>query len=188
VGAGSICTTRIVTGVGMPQVTAVQACADEAHRHGRTVIADGGIRYSGDMVKALAVGADAVMLGSLLAGLDESPGELVIFEGRRFKEYRGMGSLGAMKGLARDRYGRKAGKAVPEGIEGQVPYKGPLADFLGQLTGGLRSGMGYVGAANLADLRARAQFVRITNAGLIESHPHSIYVTKESPNYPSAPE
>jgi IMP dehydrogenase len=188
VGAGSICTTRIVTGVGMPQVTAVQACADEAHRHGRTVIADGGIRYSGDMVKALAVGADAVMLGSLLAGLDESPGELVIFEGRRFKEYRGMGSLGAMKGLARDRYGRKAGKAVPEGIEGQVPYKGPLADFVGQLTGGLRSGMGYVGAANLADLRARAQFVRITNAGLIESHPHSIYVTKESPNYPSAPE
>jgi IMP dehydrogenase len=189
VGAGSICTTRIVTGVGIPQITAVQACAEEAHRHGASVIADGGIRYSGDIVKALAVGADAVMLGSLLAGLDESPGELVIFEGRRFKEYRGMGSLGAMKGLARDRYGRKeGGKAVPEGIEGQVPYKGPLADFVGQLTGGLRSGMGYVGAADLPELRARARFVRITNAGLIESHPHSVFVTKESPNYPSVPE
>jgi IMP dehydrogenase len=169
-------------------VTAVQACAAEAHSRGRTVIADGGMRYSGDIVKALAVGADAVMLGSLFAGLDESPGEMVIFEGRRFKEYRGMGSLGAMKGLARDRYGGGAGKAVPEGIEGQVPYKGPLADYVTQLTGGLRSGMGYAGAHTLAELRERAQFVRITNAGLIESHPHSIYVTKEAPNYPSAPE
>jgi IMP dehydrogenase len=155
-----------------------------------TVIADGGIKYSGDIVKALAAGADAVMLGSLLAGLTESPGELVIYEGRRFKEYRGMGSLGAMKGLARDRYdsGQGEGKHVPEGIEGQVPYKGDLANFVFQLMGGLRSGMGYVGARSLADLREKAQFVRITNAGLIESHPHSIFVTKEAPNYPMGPQ
>ena len=190
VGTGSTCTTRIVTGVGMPQISAVQDCAAEAHRHGATVIADGGMRYSGDVVKALAAGADAVMLGNLLAGLDESPGELIIYEGRRFKEYRGMGSLGAMKGLARDRYGRgqAGGKHVPEGIEGQVPFKGPLADYLFQLTGGLRSGMGYIGASTLAELRDKAQFVRITNAGLIESHPHSIFVTKEAPNYPMHPE
>lgn len=192
VGAGSICTTRIVTGVGAPQITAVQICAEEAHRRGATIIADGGMRYSGDIVKALAVGADAVMLGSLLAGLDESPGEMIIYEGRRFKEYRGMGSLGAMKGLARDRYGRGlregSGKHVPEGIEGRVPYKGPLADYVFQLMGGLRSGMGYIGACNLAELRQKAQFVRITNAGLIESHPHSIFVTQEAPNYPMHPE
>jgi len=192
VGAGSICTTRIVTGVGAPQITAIQVCAEEAHRRGATIIADGGMRYSGDIVKALAVGADAVMLGSLLAGLDESPGEMIVYEGRRFKEYRGMGSLGAMKGLARDRYGRGlregSGKHVPEGIEGRVPYKGPLADYLFQLMGGLRSGMGYVGACNLAELRQKAQFVRITNAGLIESHPHSIFVTQEAPNYPMHPE
>jgi IMP dehydrogenase len=196
VGAGSICTTRVVTGVGMPQITAIQVCAEEAHRHGVTVIADGGIKYSGDIVKALAAGADAVMLGSLLAGLTESPGELVIYEGRRFKEYRGMGSLGAMKGLARDRYGAVASdrqglggaKHVPEGIEGQVPYKGDLANYVFQLVGGLRSGMGYVGARNLAALREQAQFVRITHAGLIESHPHSIFVTKEAPNYPTSPQ
>jgi IMP dehydrogenase len=196
VGAGSICTTRIVTGVGVPQITAIQVCAAEAHRHGVTIIADGGIKYSGDIVKALAAGADAVMLGSLLAGLSESPGELVIYEGRRFKEYRGMGSLGAMKGLARDRYGaievsrrdRGVQKHVPEGIEGQVPYKGDLADYLFQLMGGLRSGMGYVGARDLVELRDRAQFVRITNAGLIESHPHSVFVTKEAPNYPASPQ
>ncbi|MBN1136057.1 MAG: IMP dehydrogenase [Anaerolineae bacterium] len=192
VGAGSICTTRVVTGVGAPQITAIQACAEEAHRRGATIIADGGIRYSGDLVKALAVGADAVMLGSLLAGLDESPGEMIIYEGRRFKEYRGMGSLGAMKGLARDRYGRGlregSGKHVPEGIEGRVPYKGPLADYIFQLMGGLRSGMGYVGACTLAELRQKARFVRITNAGLLESHPHSIFVTKEAPNYPMHPE
>jgi IMP dehydrogenase len=188
VGAGSICTTRIVTGVGMPQITAVEACADEAHRQGATVIADGGIKYSGDITKALAAGADAVMLGSLFAGLEESPGDLIIYEGRRFKEYRGMGSLGAMKGLARDRYGRQAGgKQVPEGIEGQVPYKGPLADYVLQLMGGLRSGMGYVGAHDLAELRSKARFVRISNAGLIESHPHSVFVTKEAPNYPMGP-
>ena len=190
VGAGSICTTRVVTGVGMPQISAIQACASEAHRHGVTVIADGGIKYSGDIVKALAVGADAVMLGSLLAGLTESPGELIIYEGRRFKEYRGMGSMGAMKGLARDRYGgaQRGGKHVPEGIKGQVPYKGDLANYVFQLMGGLRSGMGYVGAGTLAELRGKAQFVRITNAGLIESHPHSIFVTKEAPNYPTGPQ
>jgi IMP dehydrogenase len=190
VGAGSICTTRIVTGVGMPQITAIQACTEEAHRHGVTIIADGGIKYSGDIVKALAAGADAVMLGSLLAGLKESPGELIIYEGRRFKEYRGMGSLGAMKGLARDRYGsgQEGSKHVPEGIEGQVPYKGDLADYIFQLMGGLRSGMGYVGARNLVELREKAQFVRITHAGLVESHPHSVFVTKEAPNYPASPQ
>ena len=196
VGAGSICTTRIVTGAGMPQITAIHLCAEEAHRHGVKVVADGGIKYSGDITKALAAGADAVMLGSLLAGLDESPGELYIYEGRRFKEYRGMGSLGAMKGVARDRYGvavpeksgRASGKVVPEGIEGQVPYKGPLADYLYQLVGGLRSGMGYVGARTLPELQRKARFVRITNAGLIESHPHSVLITKEAPNYPTSPE
>ncbi|MFN2290298.1 MAG: IMP dehydrogenase [Anaerolineae bacterium] len=192
VGAGSICTTRVVAGAGVPQVTAIQACSEEAHLRGATVIADGGIKYSGDITKALATGADAVMLGSLLAGLEESPGELIIYEGRRFKEYRGMGSIGAMKGLARDRYGAVADdslrpgqdKHVPEGIEGQVPYKGPLAEYIFQLMGGLRSGMGYVGARDLADLRNKAQFVRISHAGLIESHPHSVIVTKEAPNYP----
>jgi IMP dehydrogenase len=188
VGAGSICTTRVVTGAGMPQITAIQECATEARRQGVTLIADGGIKYSGDITKALAAGADAVMLGSLLAGLEEAPGELVIYEGRHFKEYRGMGSLGAMKGLARDRYssGQGEGKHVPEGIEGQVPYKGPLPDYVLQLMGGLRAGMGYVGARNLAELRAKARFVRITSAGLIESHPHSVIVTKEAPNYPTS--
>ena len=190
VGAGSICTTRVVTGAGMPQITAIQACAAEAHPRGVAVVADGGIKYSGDITKALAAGADAVMLGSLLAGLEEAPGELVIYEGRHFKEYRGMGSLGAMKGLARDRYatGQRGGKHVPEGIEGQVPYRGPLAEYVMQLMGGLRSGMGYVGACDLADLRRKAQFVRISHAGLIESHPHSVLVTKEAPNYPTSPQ
>ena len=191
VGAGSICTTRVVTGAGMPQITAIQDCAGEARRQGVAVIADGGIKYSGDIVKALAAGADAVMLGSLLAGLEESPGELFIYEGRHFKSYRGMGSLGAMKGLAHDRYGsgrRPGSKHVPEGIEGQVPYKGPLAEYVFQLMGGLRSGMGYVGAQDLEDLRARARFVRITHAGLIESHPHSVIITKEAPNYPTSPQ
>ena len=191
VGAGSICTTRVVSGAGVPQVSAIMECAAAAHRRGVPIIADGGIKYSGDIVKALAAGADAVMLGNLLAGLDESPGEIVLYEGRRFKEYRGMGSLGAMRGRARDRYatGQDAesvvsdAKLVPEGIEGQVPYKGKLSDFVVQLTGGLRSGMGYVGAANLAELRAKARFVKITNAGLIESHPHSVFITKEAPNY-----
>jgi IMP dehydrogenase len=187
-----------VAGAGVPQMTAIAACAQAARRYGVPVIADGGIKYSGDIVKALAAGASAVMLGSLLAGLEESPGDLVIYEGRRFKEYRGMGSMGAMKGRASDRYATAQGsdsnanlgtfgKLVPEGIEGQVPYKGSLADYMFQLTGGLRSGMGYVGAASLDDLRRRARFARITNAGLIESHPHSIFITKEAPNYQAGP-
>ncbi|GAB4516630.1 MAG: IMP dehydrogenase [Anaerolineae bacterium] len=192
VGAGSICTTRVVAGAGVPQMTAIAECSQAAHAKGVPVIADGGIKYSGDIVKALAAGADAVMLGSLLAGLEEAPGEIVIYEGRRFKEYRGMGSLGAMKGRASDRYAsaqgdQAGGKLVPEGIEGQVPYKGLLADYVFQLMGGLRAGMGYVGAANLKELREKARFVRITNAGLIESHPHSVFITKEAPNYQAIP-
>ena len=185
VGAGSICTTRIVSGAGMPQISAVMECAEEAARSDTPLIADGGIKYSGDIVKALAAGASTVMLGSLLAGLDESPGEVVLYEGRRFKDYRGMGSLGAMQGLGRDRYatGVVQGKTVPEGIEGRVPYKGSLRDYVYQLVGGLRSGMGYVGAADLDELRSKARFVRITGAGLQESHPHSIIITKEAPNY-----
>lgn len=191
VGAGSICTTRVVAGAGMPQITAIMACARAAAEFGKPIVADGGIKYSGDITKALAAGAHAVMLGSLLAGLDEAPGEIVIYEGRRFKEYRGMGSLGAMKGRGADRYqtsqgmpGSLGGKLVPEGIEGQVPYKGSLKDYMGQLMGGLRSGMGYVGARNLEELRTQTRFVRITHAGLIESHPHSVIITKEAPNYP----
>jgi IMP dehydrogenase len=199
VGAGSICTTRVVAGVGMPQMTAVMMCAQAAAELGVPIIADGGVRYSGDIVKALAGGASFVMLGNLFAGLEESPGEVVIYEGRRFKEYRGMGSMGAMKGYGRDRYAtgqvdlptrdsnRSSGKTVPEGIEGRVAYKGTLADSVFQLMGGLRSGMGYVGAASLADLRAKARFVRITNAGFVESHPHSVIITKEAPNYQLQP-
>ena len=193
VGAGSICTTRVVAGAGMPQITAIMESAQAARELNVPLIADGGIKYSGDIVKALAAGAHAVMLGSLLAGLDEAPGEIIIYEGRRFKEYRGMGSLGAMKGRASDRYqtaqnngnqpGNIGGKLVPEGIEGQVPYKGYLKDYVFQLMGGLRSGMGYVGARNLEELRTKTQFVRITNAGLIESHPHDVIITKEAPNY-----
>lgn len=187
IGAGSICTTRIIAGVGVPQVTAIVACSAEAHKHGIPCIADGGIRYSGDIVKALAAGADAVMLGSMLAGLKESPGDMILYQGKRYKVYRGMGSLGAMQGHGADRYatGQKAerDKLVPEGIEGQVPYKGELDDVIYQMMGGLRSGMGYVGAATLKELREKAQFVRITNAGLRESHPHTVTVTKEAPNY-----
>jgi IMP dehydrogenase len=202
VGAGSICTTRIVSGAGMPQLTAIAECAEVGRRLGVSVVADGGIRYSGDITKAIAAGASAVMLGSLFAGLDESPGDVVIREGRSFKEYRGMGSLGAMKGRAADRYlgaqqteqrnGDSAspdisGKTVPEGIEGQVPYKGHLKDFVYQLMGGLRSGMGYVGAASIEDLWAKAQFVRISTASYSESHPHSVVITKEAPNYQIRP-
>jgi IMP dehydrogenase len=185
VGAGSICTTRIVSGAGMPQITAIQNCVDTATRNDIPLIADGGIRYSGDIVKALAAGASTVMLGSLMAGLDESPGDVVLYEGRRFKDYRGMGSLGAMQGFGRDRYGtgQAGGKSVPEGIEGRVPFKGSLRDFVFQLVGGLRSGMGSVGAENLDQLRSKAKFVRVTHAGLIESHPHDVIVTKEAPNY-----
>ncbi len=186
VGAGSICTTRIVAGAGMPQLTAIYDCVREARKTGTPVIADGGIKYSGDIVKAIVAGADTVMLGSLLAGLEESPGEVVTYEGRSFKEYRGMGSLGAMQGYGKDRYGsgqKGGGKLVPEGIEGRVPYKGTLRDFVYQLVGGLRSGMGYAGAKNLDDLRAKTGLRKITNAGLIESHPHDIIITKEAPNY-----
>ncbi len=186
VGAGSICTTRIVTGVGVPQLSAIAACAAEARRRGKPIIADGGIKYSGDMVKALAGGAHAVMLGSLLAGLDESPGDLILYEGRRYKDYRGMGSLGAMTKFSRDRYGSGqsgSSKTVPEGIEGRVPYKGRLADFVFQMLGGIRSGLGYIGASNISDLHQKARWVRITPAGLAESHPHSVILTKEAPNY-----
>ena len=191
IGAGSICTTRIVSGAGVPQIYAVAQCADVAARHGVPVIADGGIKFSGDIVKALAAGAGAVMLGSLLAGLEESPGEMVLYEGRRFKEYRGMGSMGAMQGFGRDRYGSgqsERSKLVPEGIEGRVAYRGTLADYVFQLVGGVRAGMGYVGAATLEELHQKAQFVRITNAGLIESHPHSVFITKEAPNYQQGPD
>ncbi len=184
VGPGSICTTRIISGVGMAQFSAVQEVAEVCRPAGVCVIADGGIRYSGDIVKALAGGADAVMLGSLLAGTSESPGNMVKSQGRTFKEYRGMGSLKAMRKGSGDRYGQNSsGKLVPEGVEARVPYKGPLADVVFQLIGGLRSGMGYVGANNLDELRAKARFVRITAGGLKESHPHDVVITEEPVNY-----
>ncbi len=189
VGPGSICTTRIVSGVGVPQVSAILNCARAAQRHGVPVIGDGGIQYSGDIAKAIAAGADAVMLGSLFAGLDESPGEVIIFQGERFKEYRGMGSLGAMKSrsFSKDRYFQEdignVQKLVPEGIEGRVAYKGPLATMVYQLVGGLRSAMGYVGAADIRALQRDTQFVQVTAAGLRESHPHDVSITKEAPNY-----
>ena len=184
VGPGSICTTRIISGVGMAQFSAVQEVAEVCRPAGVTVIADGGIRYSGDIVKALAGGADLVMLGSLLAGTSESPGNMVKWQGRTFKEYRGMGSLKAMRKGAGDRYGQNSsGKLVPEGVEARVPYKGPLADVVFQLVGGLRSGMGYVGANTLEELRAKARFVRITAGGLKESHPHDVVITEEPVNY-----
>ncbi len=184
-GPGSICTTRIVTGAGMPQITAVSDCARVADRYGVPVIADGGIRYSGDIAKAIAAGGHTVMVGSLLAGTDESPGETILYEGRSYKAYRGMGSLSAMHQGSADRYGQGGDrkKMVAEGIEGRVPYKGPLGDTIFQLVGGLRSGMGYVGAADIAALRRDARFIRISMAGLIESHPHDITITREAPNY-----
>ncbi|MBB6454413.1 IMP dehydrogenase [Salirhabdus euzebyi] len=186
IGPGSICTTRVVAGVGVPQITAVYDCAIEAKKHNIPIIADGGIKYSGDIVKALAAGAHVVMLGSIFAGVTESPGETEIYQGRRFKVYRGMGSVGAMKSGSKDRYFQsesETNKLVPEGIEGRVPYKGPLSDTIHQLVGGLRSGMGYCGAKDLEFLREEAQFIRITNAGLRESHPHDVQITKEAPNY-----
>jgi IMP dehydrogenase len=184
IGPGSICTTRVVAGVGVPQITAVYDCATEARKHGKSIIADGGIKYSGDIVKALAAGGHAVMLGSLLAGVTESPGETEIYQGRRFKVYRGMGSVGAMEKGSKDRYFQEDNKKfVPEGIEGRIPYKGPLADTIYQLVGGIRSGMGYCGTANLEQLRENAQFIRMTGAGLRESHPHDVQITKEAPNY-----
>ncbi len=191
VGAGSICTTRVVSGAGMAQMTAIFECARLASARDIPVVADGGIKYSGDITKAITAGANAVMLGSLLAGLEEAPGELVLYEGRQFKTYRGMGSLGALQGLGRDRYGSgqgKSGKLVPEGIEGIVPYRGPAREYIYQLIGGLRSGMGYAGAATLLDLQSGTRLRRITNAGLVESHPHDVTITREAPNYQSRTE
>jgi len=187
VGPGSICTTRVISGVGMPQFTAIQNVASYCRDKGVAVIADGGIRYSGDVVKAIAAGADLVMLGSILAGTRESPGTTVHYQGRRFKTYRGMGSLGAMRKGSGDRYGQNSsGKLVAEGVEGRVPYKGPLTDVVFQLMGGLKSGMGYVGASNLNDLRERAEFTQITSGGLKESHVHDITITEEPVNYQPA--
>ena len=187
VGPGSICTTRVVSGVGMPQITAVRDCSAVARRHGRSIIADGGIKYSGDITKALAMGANTVMVGSLLAGSDESPGETILYQGRTYKLYRGMGSLGAMKKGSKDRYGQSDisddAKLVPEGIEGKVPYKGSASGILHQLLGGLRSGMGYLGARNIEELQDKASFVRISTQGLTESHVHDVSIVKEAPNY-----
>ena len=186
IGPGSICTTRIVAGIGVPQITAIYDAAEEAEKYNIPVIADGGIKFSGDMTKAIAAGASSIMIGSLLAGCSESPGEEELYQGRRFKVYRGMGSLAAMEQGSKDRYFQENNKKlVPEGVEGRVPYKGSLADTVYQLMGGLRSGMGYCGAPTIEDLRKNGQFVRITNAGLRESHPHDISITKEAPNYSS---
>jgi IMP dehydrogenase len=185
-GPGSICTTRMVSGVGVPQITAIFDCARVAEERNIPIIADGGIRFSGDITKALAAGASTVMIGSLFAGSEESPGETILYQGRTYKLYRGMGSLGAMSERMRDRYGQEAvpeGKMVPEGIEGRVPHRGALASNIEQLVGGLQAGMGYIGAVNLANLRKRAKFIRITDAGVRESHVHDVFVTKEAPNY-----
>jgi IMP dehydrogenase len=186
IGPGSICTTRIVAGVGVPQISAIEECASVAKKHGIPVIADGGIKYSGDLAKALAVGADCVMIGSLLAGTDESPGELIVYQGRQYKTYRGMGSIGAMTKGSTDRYfqeGTAADKLVPEGIEGRVPYVGSVKSVIHQMMGGLRSSMGYVGAANIDQYQEKAEFVEITSAGLKESHVHDVIITHEAPNY-----
>ena len=188
IGPGSICTTRVVSGVGVPQISAVAACAKEAGKHGVPIISDGGIRHSGDITKALAAGASSVMLGSLLAGLDEAPGDIIIYKGRTFKAYRGMGSLGAMVKGSADRYAqdverRRGEKLVPEGVEGRVPHRGSLADFVYQLVGGVRAGMGYCGCRTIDDLRSRPRFMRISRAGVVEGHPHDIAITQEAPNY-----
>ncbi|MEN8861447.1 IMP dehydrogenase, partial [Qipengyuania flava] len=188
IGPGSICTTRVVAGVGVPQLTAVMDSAEAAERHGIPVIADGGLRTSGDAAKALAAGASTVMVGSMLAGTEEAPGETFIYQGRSYKAYRGMGSVGAMARGSADRYFQadvSQQKLVPEGIEGQVPYKGPAAAVVHQLVGGIKAAMGYTGSATIEDLRKRAQFVRITNAGLTESHVHDVAITREAPNYPT---
>jgi IMP dehydrogenase len=184
IGPGSICTTRVVTGCGVPQITAITDCARVAEEYDIPVIADGGIRYSGDLVKALAAGANSVMIGSLFAGTAESPGERILWEGRSYKVYRAMGSVGAMSEGSADRYFQEdQKKLVPEGIEGMVAHKGPLGDLVFQLVGGLRAGMGYTGSSTIDDLRCRARFMRISSAGLIESHPHDVKITKEAPNY-----
>ncbi len=188
IGPGSICTTRVVAGIGVPQITAISDCARVGDRHGVPVIADGGVKHSGDVTKAIAAGAGAVMIGSLFAGTDESPGDLVLFQGRSYKVYRGMGSLGAMKKGSKDRYGQGGTadeKLVPEGIEGRVPHRGSLASILHQLVGGLRSGMGYTGSTSIRDLRANAKFIRATSQGLRESHVHDVIITEEAPNYHS---
>lgn len=186
-GPGSICTTRVVSGAGVPQITAILECARAARGSGVPVIADGGIKYSGDISKAIAAGADSVMIGSLFAGTDESPGEIILFQGRSFKAYRGMGSISAMKQGSRDRYGQagesQIAKLVPEGIEGRVPHKGPLASLVHQLVGGLRAGMGYCGCRSIPELQQKASFIRVTSAGLRESHVHDVIITKEAPNY-----
>ena len=183
-GPGSICTTRVVAGIGVPQISAIYNCAQAAKQFGIPVIADGGIKYSGDVAKAIAAGGNVVMIGSLLAGTEESPGETVIFQGRSYKEYRGMGSLGAMAEGSKDRYFQEnAEKLVPEGIEGRVPFKGAVADTVFQLLGGLRAGMGYCGVKNIDELMNKTRFIRVTSAGLKESHPHDVTITKESPNY-----
>ncbi len=187
IGPGAICTTRIISGVGVPQISAIMDCAEVANKEGVPVIADGGIRQSGDITKAIAAGASSVMIGSLFAGLKESPGQLVIYKGRQFKEYRGMGSLGAMVKGSAERYGQSSktdvGKLVPEGVEGRVPYRGTLSDFVYQLVGGLRAGMGYCGTRNIDELMTRTRFVRVSAASVSESHPHDIQITKEAPNY-----
>jgi IMP dehydrogenase len=187
VGPGSICTTRVVAGVGVPQITAVDECARAADRHGVPIISDGGVKYSGDVVKALAAGAASVMVGSLLAGTEEAPGEVILYQGRSYKSYRGMGSISAMKEGSKDRYFQSevadAEKLVPEGIEGRVPYKGALAMNVFQLVGGLKSGMGYVGCRTISELRQKAKFIRITSAGLKESHVHDVIIVQEAPNY-----
>ncbi|HUS73387.1 MAG TPA: IMP dehydrogenase [Sedimentisphaerales bacterium] len=190
IGPGAICTTRVISGVGVPQITAIMSCAEVAEPHNIPVIADGGVRQSGDITKAIAAGASSVMVGSLFAGLKESPGQLVIYKGRQFKEYRGMGSLGAMVKGSAERYGQKSStqkdKLVPEGVEGRVPYRGTLDDFVYQLVGGLRAGMGYCGARNIEELRKNTRFVRTSAASVAESHPHDIQITKEAPNYSAA--
>jgi len=194
IGPGSICTTRIIAGVGVPQLSAISSVADVAHEHGVPVVGDGGLRYSGDIAKAIGVGADTVMVGSLLAGTNEAPGDVVIMNGRKYKQYRGMGSLGAMtggSGAGTDRYFQevkgpmKHAKLVPEGVEGVVPHKGKVGEILFQLIGGLKASMGYSGAINIEEMQKRAKFVRITSSGMTESHPHDLLITNESPNYPT---
>jgi IMP dehydrogenase len=187
IGPGSICTTRVVTGAGVPQITAIASCVKATRGQGVPVISDGGVKFSGDVAKAIAAGADVVMIGSLFAGTEEAPGEVILFQGRSFKTYRGMGSIGAMREGSRDRYSQDPGqvesKLVPEGIEGRVPYKGTLADMVTQLVGGLRSGMGYTGCHDIKEFQEKTRFLRITSAGLKESHVHDVIITKEAPNY-----